>query len=258
MDVIRNGDLDGKRFRYRIAVIVIGIIVLIIFSLIESLSGKAQGVDENQGEDVTDMTDVSEDYDISGASDRNICYENRIAITFDDGPKGKITEELLDGLEERGVKATFFLIGESAEKYPEVVKRMYDAGHLIGSHTYSHVKLCDMSTENALEEIKKANSAIEGITGVRPKYIRPPYGMYSEQLLMSVNMTPVLWTVDPNDWNTTNAGAVVKKVVSKVKCGDIILLHDIYPSSVAAALEIIDQLKAKGYIFVTVDQILLD
>lgn len=97
-----------------------------------------------------------------------------------------------------------------------------------------------------------------GITGVRPKYIRPPYGMYSEQLLMSVNMTPVLWTVDPNDWNTTNAGAVVKKVVSKVKCGDIILLHDIYPSSVAAALEIIDQLKAKWYIFVTVDQILLD
>ncbi|MDO5402320.1 MAG: polysaccharide deacetylase family protein [Eubacteriales bacterium] len=179
-------------------------------------------------------------------------------MTFDDGPGTETTEELLDGLKERGVKATFFLIGKSAEKNPDIVKRIKEDGHLIGNHTYSHVQLTDFTSSKAKAEITKANSIIENILGECPKYIRPPYGSYSDKLLMSVNMSPVLWTVDPNDWNTTNTAQVVRNVVSNVKCGDIILLHDIYKSSVAAALEIIDELQAKGYVFVTVDQIILD
>jgi len=104
----------------------------------------------------------------------------------------------------------------------------------------------------------KTNTLIEEITGEPVRYIRPPYGSYSNSLLMQINMTPVLWSIDPEDWNTDNTGQVVKSVVANVKCGDIILLHDIYDSSVAAALEIVDELKAKGFIFVTVDQLLLD
>lgn len=188
----------------------------------------------------------------------NDCYENRIAITFDDGPRKSTTSALLDGLKERNVKATFFMMGENVAKNEELVKRAFDEGHLIGNHTYTHVQLCSLSTDKAYDEIVKTNEEIKKVTGVCPKYIRPPYGSYSNKLLMKINMIPVLWTVDPKDWNTTDSAQIVKSVVENVHCGDIILLHDIYPSSVAAALEIIDQLKAKGFVFVTVDQIILD
>ena len=182
----------------------------------------------------------------------------KVAITFDDGPGKGTTEKLLDGLKERGVKATFFLVGEKIEDNRELVARMYAEGHLIGNHTFTHVQLSKVDGKQALEEIVKTNTLIEEITGEPVRYIRPPYGSYSNSLLMQINMTPVLWSVDPEDWNTDNTGQVVKSVVANVKCGDIILLHDIYDSSVAAALEIVDELKAKGFIFVTVDQLLLD
>lgn len=194
----------------------------------------------------------------TAAISANDCYENRIAITFDDGPGKGTTEKLLDGLKERGVKATFFLVGEKIEDNRELVERMYAEGHLIGNHTFTHVQLSKVDGKQALEEIVKTNTLIEEITGEPVRYIRPPYGSYSNSLLMQINMTPVLWSVDPEDWNTDNTGQVVKSVVANVKCGDIILLHDIYDSSVAAALEIVDELKAKGFIFVTVDQLLLD
>jgi len=187
-----------------------------------------------------------------------IYYENVVAITFDDGPRRSTTVRLLDGLKELNVKATFFLMGKNIIGNEDIVKRMYDEGHLIGNHTYSHVELCDVCHDMALEEIESTNNLIYDITGYMPKYIRPPFGSYSDKLQLEINMTPVMWSVDPNDWNTTDTYGVVKAVVSKVKSGDIILLHDFYDSSVTAALEIIAQLKAKGYIFVTVDQIILD
>ncbi len=186
------------------------------------------------------------------------CYENRIALTFDDGPGGSTTEKLLDGLKERGVKATFFLIGENVEEYPELVKRISDEGHLIGNHTFSHIQLSTVNINKAKDEIVKTNEAICAVTGSTPLYIRPPYGSYSDKLLAQINMTEVLWTIDPKDWDTDNVGNIVKCVVNNAHCGDIILLHDIYDSSVVAALEIVDELKAKGFVFVTVDQIILD
>lgn len=255
----------SKRFRYRLAIIVVGIILLIAFSLLESFAANSKEPaiqPEEQMNDEDNMEQLDEDaYKDALEEERfqeNVCYENKIAITFDDGPRNATTEELLEGLKERGVKATFFLIGKSAETAKDVVKRMQEDGHLIGSHTYSHVELDTLGVDNALSEINQANDVIEEITGVKTKYIRPPYGKYSDKLLMSVNMIPVLWTVDPVDWNTTNINQIVHNVVSSVKCGDIILLHDIYPTSVTAALEIIDQLQAKGFVFVTVDQLLLD
>lgn len=199
----------------------------------------------------------SESY--AGENDYQVMYyENVVAITFDDGPRKKVTEELLDGLKERNVKATFFVVGSNAEKNKDLIERMYNEGHLIGNHTYTHIQLSTVNDEKAIQEIATTNNLIWSITGYTPKYIRPPFGEYNERVQMEVDMTPVLWSIDPNDWNTTNVGAVVNKVVSSVKNGDIILMHDIYPSSVEAALEIIDRLKAKGYVFVTVDQILLD
>lgn len=187
-----------------------------------------------------------------------ICYENIVAITFDDGPKRGTTDKLLEGLEERGVKATFFLIGQNIEGNEDLIQRMYDDGNLIGNHTYSHVQLSTIGHEEAMDEITETNNKIWEITGYTPKFIRPPYGSYSEKLTEDINMTPILWSVDPRDWDTNNSAKVVSSVVKNVKSGDIILLHDCYDSSVAAALEIIDELKAKGFVFVTADQLILD
>lgn len=186
------------------------------------------------------------------------CYENRIALTFDDGPGGACTERLLDGLRKRNVKATFFLIGENAAEYPDIVKRMHEEGHIIGNHTFSHIQLSSVNIDTAYAEIVKTNEIISDITSCCPIYIRPPYGSYSDKLLAKINMTPVLWTIDPKDWDTTNVSSIVNTVVKDADCGDIILLHDIYDSSVTAALEIIDELQARGFVFVTIDQIILE
>lgn len=137
---------------------------------------------------------------------------------------------------------------------PDVIKRMAEDGHLIGNHTYSHVQLTCISEEKAIAEINKTSELITTYAGVSPKYIRPPYGMYSDALKRETNLTPVLWTVDPRDWSVLNTDSVVKHVLKRAKSGDIILLHDIFDTSVEAAFQIIDALKAEGYEFVTVDE----
>lgn len=185
-------------------------------------------------------------------------YENVVALTFDDGPHGTYTKELLDGLKKRGVVASFFVLGEHIEGNEELIRQMKEDGHLIGNHTFSHVKLDTLNKEAACDEVKRTCEALESITGEPVEYIRPPYGAYNEDLECLINLNKVLWTVDPQDWNTTNADAVVNHILNNVGDGDIILLHDIYPSSVAAALRIVDELKVRGYIFVTVEDILIN
>jgi len=218
---------------------------IILFLLIICLSFACSYININKYKETVSNTSVK-------------YYENVVAITFDDGPRRSTTVRLLDGLKELNVKATFFVMGKNIIGNEDIIKRMYDEGHLIGNHTYSHVELSEVCHDTAVEEIESTNNLIYDITGYTPKYIRPPFGSYSDKLLLEINMTPIMWSVDPVDWNTTDVYGVVNAVVSKVKSGDIILLHDFYDSSVTAALEIIVQLKAKGYIFVTADQIILD
>ena len=188
----------------------------------------------------------------------NECYENIIAITFDDGPRRNTTEKLLDGLRERGVKATFFLIGKNIVGNEDVILKMKQDGHLIGNHTYTHTQLTTITYAAAIHEVAQTNELIYEITGETPAYIRPPFGSYTLKMQLEINITEVMWTIDPNDWNTANVNDVVNSVVNNAKCGDIILMHDIYDTSVVAALEIIDRLQAKGFVFVTVDQLILD
>lgn len=240
--MISTGTIQARVVR-RVAILIVFVAFIVTLLFISTVRGSESSGDE--------MQDAQQEAGYE-------CYENLIAITFDDGPRRSTTGKLLDGLKERGVKATFFLVGSNVEGNEDLIKRMYDEGHLIGNHTYSHVQLSTVNATQAYNEIVETNQIISQITGETPKYIRPPYGSYSSKLLMQINMIPVLWSVDPDDWDTTNTGKVVQSVVKNVKCGDIILLHDIYDSSVTAALEIIDQLKAKGYVFVTVDQLLLD
>lgn len=184
--------------------------------------------------------------------------EKLVALTFDDGPHPVYTEQLLDGLAERGVKATFFLIGTNVEGQEDLVRRMDEEGHLIGSHTYSHVQLTTLNVADACEEIERTNKVIEKIIEKQVLYIRPPFGTWSNDLEIAVNQVPVLWSVDPADWKGRGANAIITDVINNVEEGDIILLHDVYATSVQAALGIIDRLQAQGYTFVTVDEIILD
>lgn len=182
----------------------------------------------------------------------------KIALTFDDGPHPYYTEQLLDGLKERDVKVTFFVLGKHAEQYPELVERMSEEGHLIGNHTYSHIQLNQRNSDAFKEELVKTNELIEELTGQEVQYVRPPYGTWDKKFEQELNMFPVLWNIDPLDWSSSNVSGIVRKVTTKAKENSIILMHDEYKTTVTAALQIIDELQEEGYEFVTVDELLFD
>lgn len=182
----------------------------------------------------------------------------KIALTFDDGPHPRYTEQLLDGLKERNVVATFFVTGENAQNYPNIIRREQAEGHLIGNHTYSHIQLTSGNRETFREELVKTNEILENITGEKVSFVRPPYGSWDKSFEKELNMFPVLWNIDPLDWCSHNAECIAAKVVEKAGDGDIILMHDYYDTSVTAALEVVDVLQKRGFQFVTVEEILFD
>ena len=182
----------------------------------------------------------------------------KIALTFDDGPHPYYTEQLLKGLKERNVKATFFITGQNVEAYPEIVKEIYEDGHLIGNHTYNHTQLTSGNAETFKQEIVKTNEVIKAVTGEDTIYIRPPYGSWDKEFEKELNMFPVLWTIDPLDWCSSDVSCIVNTVCAKAGENDIILMHDQYKTTVTAAFEIVDKLMEEGYEFVTVDELLFD
>ncbi len=182
----------------------------------------------------------------------------KIALTFDDGPHPYYTEQLLKGLEERNVKVTFFITGQNVEAYPDIVKEIYENGHLIGNHTYSHLQLSSQNEESFKQEIIKTNEVIKEVTGEDTIYVRPPYGSWNKEFEKELNMFPVLWTIDPLDWCSSDVSCIVNTVCAKAGENDIILMHDQYKTTVTAALKIVDELMEEGYEFVTVDELLFD
>lgn len=232
------------------------LVLLLIFGYknvaAENIDAWSEEVDSNVNEWTKKMKGGKE-----GEQEEEL-QEKKIAITFDDGPHPVYTEKLLDGLKERDVKATFFVLGQNAEKYPEIIERMKEEGHIIGNHTYTHIQLRSGNRSQFRDELVLTNETISGITGEEVQYVRPPYGTWDKKLEEELNMFPVLWNVDPNDWCTGNADKVTKAIVNKARENSVILLHDCYQSSVDAALASIDILTERGFEFVTVEEILFE
>ena len=180
--------------------------------------------------------------------------EKYVALTFDDGPRRGTTERLLDGLKERGAKATFFLIGQQIEDNAALVARMAEEGHQIGNHTWSHQRLDGILPDEAAQEVARTEAALEALLGGGEYWLRPPYGQVAEGVELGVPM--VKWCVDPRDWESRDAEKVTRAILDCVEPNSIILLHDIYSTSVDAALRVVDRLQEEGYWFVTVEELL--
>lgn len=179
-----------------------------------------------------------------------------LALTFDDGPKQGTTDRLLDGLKERGASATFFLVGEWAALNQDLVRRMRNEGHQVGNHTWSHVRLEGADTEKLLQEIQHNETLLREILGGEDYWLRPPYGAIAPELEEQIEVPMIKWSVDPRDWESRDRKKIVEAVLAEVEPNSIILLHDIYPASVEAALELIDLLQSEGYWFVTVKELM--
>lgn len=179
-----------------------------------------------------------------------------IALTFDDGPKAGVTDWLLEELEQRNVKATFFLIGSQTEGNEAIIEKMYADGHQIGCHTYSHVQLTLLSEQEQKEEILQWYQAISSVIGDFSYCIRPPYGSVNNHVCDCLDIPVILWSVDTEDWTGKSAGAIADYIISEADDGDIILLHDIFEESVQGAVMALDELRRRGYTFVTVNELL--
>lgn len=179
-----------------------------------------------------------------------------VALTFDDGPSGRYTRRLLDGLEERNVKATFLLCGYRIEQYPEETTRILRDGHEVGCHGFSHKKMNDMSRRDIGAEIGDTLDLLP--QGTKVFFLRPPGGCCSDavrQVAEARGLAILSWSVDPRDWATSDTLAVERAVLKNVKDGDIVLLHDMTVSSVRAALDIVDALQSQGFTLVTVSEL---
>ncbi|MET8949125.1 polysaccharide deacetylase family protein [Streptomyces sp. NPDC004542] len=188
------------------------------------------------------------------------CREAKcIALTFDAGPS-EHSARLLDILKEKKVPATFFLLGKRhIEKYPELVKRMAAEGHEVAGHTWDHRILTRMTDAQIREELKRPDDAIERLTGHRPTLMRPPQGRTDtnvHRIAEEEGLAEVLWSVTAKDYTTTDSALITQRVLAQASRDGIILLHDIYRGTVPAVPGIIDALKARGYVFVTVPQLL--
>lgn len=177
-----------------------------------------------------------------------------ICFTFDDGPGGKYTNKLMDNLDKYDARVTFFVVGSRVNSYKSTLKRAYDQGNEIGSHTYSHSNLTKLNDAELKKEINDTNNLIENVTGAKPTLIRPPYGSTNDRVKKTSGMYNILWSIDTLDWKHRDKNKVADAITKNAFDGAIVLMHDIYETSVDGALIAMDKLSKEGYAFVTVDE----
>lgn len=177
-----------------------------------------------------------------------------MAFTFDDGPSYIATNKLLVNLDKYDARVTFFVLGSRINNYKDTLKKAYDMGNLIGSHTYSHSNLLKLDDYQVLDEIKKTNYEIKNIINSDTKYLRPPYGSINSKIRTASNMYTILWDLDTQDWKYKDKNKIANYIISNAHDGAIVLLHDLYESSVDGALLAMEELYKRGYRFVTIEE----
>ncbi|HCM90283.1 MAG TPA: hypothetical protein DIS85_10330 [Vagococcus sp.] len=192
---------------------------------------------------------------IKGAIPKLNKNKKYVALTFDDGPNPITTPQLLNILKSKNVKASFFMVGNGVNAYPNVAKRVSNEGHQIGSHSYSHPQLTSLSSSQVQSQMRQTDKAIYYATGKLPKTFRPPYGAINYNVSTLVSKPAIMWSIDTRDWESRNPYMINSVVNNNIHNGAIILLHDIHQPSVNSVSEMIDNLRRKGYTFVTIDEL---
>jgi len=203
----------------------------------------------NDRQDIDDNTTNNFERDINKFKNKKL-----IAFTFDDGPNSKTTNKLLDNLDKYNARVTFFVVGNRVKTYEDTLKRAYNMGNLIGSHTYNHKNLFELDDNQIVDEIKKTNDVIKEVTGSDTLYLRPPYGNTNKNIKNLVNMYNILWDLDTEDWKYKDKFKIAKYIIDNAHDGGIILLHDLYETSIDGALLAMEELSKNGYAFVTIEE----
>lgn len=182
-----------------------------------------------------------------------------IALTFDDGPDPDVTPQILKTLKKHEAKATFFMLVNSAEKYPKIAKQVANNGHEIANHTYTHVNLAKVKRSRIEKELAHAKEKLESITERPVKLFRPPYGEYNQAVVEVAHNSEqhiIMWSVDPQDWRYKNKNKIYQNIMQSSNPGSIVLMHDIHQATADALPKILKDLKEQGYEFVTVSELL--
>ena len=186
--------------------------------------------------------------------------QKMLSISFDAAWGNEDTQQLIDILGEYNVKATFFVVGEWVDKYPESVKALADAGHEVMNHSNTHAHFSQLSTDEIIADVTACNDKIEAVTGVRPTLIRPPYGEYDDHVITairSMGMEPIQWDVDSLDWKELSAAEITERVTTKVQPGSIVLFHNAAIHTPEALPGILEALLQEGYTFVPISELIL-
>lgn len=221
-----------------------------------------KNTDQQVRNDVLQLRNLALQHSAQRMESRPLKQTKVAALTFDDGPS-PYTPQILKILNEYHIRATFFVLGENAKKYPDLIRQIHADGHIIGNHTWNHSNLTRLSSAQIKEELQSTNQLIESLTGAAPHLFRPPYGSVSDSVRQTVQhagMTSFLWNVDPADWNLKLTKPITARVSSELRDHSVILLHDgggPRDQTVASLPVIIEQLQKQGYEFVTVPEYLV-
>jgi peptidoglycan/xylan/chitin deacetylase (PgdA/CDA1 family) len=191
-------------------------------------------------------------YDVLARGDRRT---KTVALTFDDGPHPQFTPQLLAILKQYDVNATFFVVGEMAEKAPDMIRAEQSAGHVVGNHTYHHVNLTKIPVDEVRTEWQACQDVVKSITGETMRFCRPPGGDYDDIVIkaaMATGLTTVLWTDDPGDYASPGDSVIEGRVLDRIGAGGIILLHDGIQQTIDVLPQIIEHLQHNGYRFLTI------
>lgn len=209
----------------------------------------------HSGEGTVSGTDTQDGDNEQNHTEKENVPEKRVALTFDDGPDPDVTTRVLDILNKYDAKATFYMLGSRVEYYPDIAKKVQEAGHELGNHSWTHPDLTKASDEKILSEIDRTSQIIEEVTGVKPDTFRPPYGAFNDKVKQHTDLPIVLWDVDTLDWKHRNPQHLLTYAKEQVRNNSIILMHDIHPSTADGLDALMAYLKDNGYTFVTVSEI---